>query len=102
MEAEGVLTPSDRASLTYMWSAFAATISLMYLSVPFGKSLLIGFFILTSCFLGVGKRWLVGGSFALSVLALALMCGFPPPAEWPELIRSGLQLAGSMHQAMAQ
>jgi len=36
--------------------------------------------------LGYGTRWLLKGSFAFAVLAIAVALGIPPPDQWLQLL----------------
>jgi hypothetical protein len=50
------------------------------------KAVFIGAFVGGSAVLGYGRRWLLNGSFAVAVLAIAVALGLPPRDQWLELL----------------
>jgi len=44
-------------------------------------------FILGSCVLGLGQRWLLRGSFAIAIVAIAIALGAPTPDQWAQLLQ---------------
>jgi len=50
------------------------------------KAALIGAFVGVSSLLGYGTRWVLKGSFAIAVFAIAVALGLPPPDQWLQLV----------------
>ena len=92
------MTPEDRLVLTCWWSGLAVLVSVLYIEGGLGKAVLIALFVAVSSLLGFGRRWLLRGAFALSVLAIAVALGFPAPARWPSLVK---QAPGAISAARA-
>jgi hypothetical protein len=44
-------------------------------------------FVGVSAVLGYGTQWVLKGSFAIAVVAIAVALGFPPPDQWLQLAR---------------
>jgi hypothetical protein len=80
------VTEGERLQALFIWAALAAGGALIYLFGSFWKALLIAAFVWISTVLGFGRLWLVRGAFALSVIAIAVMFGFPPPEQWKGLL----------------
>jgi O-antigen ligase len=49
------------------------------------KAILVGVLVLVSCVLGFGRRWLLRGSFAIAIVAIALVLGGAGPDQWVQL-----------------
>src|SRR5215813_5583272 len=49
------------------------------------KAILVGIFVLVSCVRGFGRRWLLLGSFAIAIVAIAVVVGAPSPDQWAQL-----------------
>ena len=55
--------------------------AMLYLTGSFWKAILVGMSVLVTCFVGIGPR----GSFAVAVVAIALVLGAPSPDQWGQL-----------------
>jgi hypothetical protein len=81
-----MLTEQDRALVLSVWAALVSVVAIHFLIGSFWKAALIGVFVGGSTLLGYGTRWVLKGSFAIAVLAIAVALGLPPPDQWPQLI----------------
>ena len=81
-----MLTQEDRALVLSVWAALVSVIAIYFLTGNFWKAALIGVFVGGSSLLGYGTRWVLKGSFAIAVLAIAVALGLPPPDQWLQLI----------------
>jgi hypothetical protein len=78
----------DRLAVMCAWNGLVVFVSMLILTGDFIKSTAIGAFVLVSCVLGFGRRWLLRGGFAVSVLAIAVWVGaVPHPDQWTDLFR---------------
>ena len=64
------LTAGERQVALTCWAGLVAFGAVLSLTGSFGKSTVIGVFVLTSCGLGFGRRWLLPGTLALAVAAI--------------------------------
>jgi hypothetical protein len=70
-----------------VWNGLVVFVSAYYLIGDLFKSALIAIFVLISCLLGFGLRWLLRGGFALAVFAIAVAVGaMPQPDKWKSLL----------------
>lgn len=90
-----MLSTEDRYALLCIWSSLVTFVSVFYLTERFWPSLLIGLFVFVSCSLGFGARWLMRGSFAAGVLAIAVLLGFPKPETWSAHLKSAQEQIGA-------
>ena len=81
-----MLTEADRALVLSVWAALVSFVAIYFLLGNFWKAALIAAFVGGSSLLGYGTRWVMKGSFAIAVLAIAVALGFPPPDQWLQLI----------------
>ena len=81
-----MLTQEDRALILSVWAALVSAVAIYFLTGSFWKAALISTFVGVSSLLGYGTRWVLKGSFAIAVLAIAVALGLPPPDQWPQLI----------------
>jgi hypothetical protein len=81
-----MLTEQDRVLVLSVWAALVSVAAIYFLTGSFWKAALIGAFVGGSSLLGYGTRWVLKGSFAIAVLAIAVALGLPPPDQWPQLI----------------
>jgi hypothetical protein len=82
------VTQDDRLAVLCVWNALVVFLSVFFLTGAFFKSAFIAAFVLISCLLGFGQRWLLRGGFAVSVLAIAVLVGaIPHPDQWKDLFR---------------
>jgi hypothetical protein len=81
-----MLTEEDRVLLLSIWAGFVSVVAISFLTGSFWKAALIGAFVGVSSLLGYGTRWVLKGSFAIAVFAIAVALGLPPPDQWLQLI----------------
>ena len=55
--------------------------AILYLTGSFWKAILVSIFVLVACVLGFGPR----GSFAIAIVAIAVVLGAPSPDQWVQL-----------------
>ena len=55
--------------------------AMLYITGSFWKAILVSMFVLVSCVLGFGLR----GSFAITIVAIAVVLGAPSPDQWLQL-----------------
>jgi hypothetical protein len=70
-----------------LWASVVSFSAILYLSGTFWKAILIGTFVLVSSVLGFGGRWLTRASFALAIVAIAVVLGAPSPDQWGQLLQ---------------
>ena len=58
------LTEDERLLALSLWVGVVLFSAILYLTGSYSKAILIGLFVLISCLLGFGRRWLLRGSFA--------------------------------------
>ena len=80
-----MLTEDERKDILSLWAAFISAVAIYFLIGSFWTAVLIGAFVGGSAMLGYGRRWVLNGSFALAVLAIAVALGLPPPDQWLQL-----------------
>ena len=78
------LTEDERLALLSLWVGVVLFSAILYLTGSYWKAILIGTFVLVSCALGFGRRWLLGGSFAIAIVAVAVVLGVPTRDQWLE------------------
>jgi hypothetical protein len=81
-----MLTEEDRALVLSVWAGLVSVIAIFFLTGSAWKAALIGAFVGGSSLLGYGMPWVLKGSFAIAVLAIAVALGLPPPDQWLQLI----------------
>jgi hypothetical protein len=59
--------------------------AILCLTGSFWKATLVSIFVLVSCVLGFDRRWLLRGSFAIAIVAIAVVLGAPSPDQWVQL-----------------
>ena len=82
------LTEQERQEALSFWAGLVSFVALFYLIGSFWKA---GIFVLGSCLLGLGQRWLFRGSFAIAILAIAVALGAPSPDQWTQLLQDARQ-----------
>jgi hypothetical protein len=85
------LTEDERLQVLSLWVGLVIFSAILYLTGSFWKSILIGTFVLISCALGFGRSWLLRGSFAIAILAIAVALGAPSPDQWAQLLQDARQ-----------
>jgi len=70
-----------------LWAGVVVFSAIFYLTGSFWKAILLGTFVLISCVLGFGRRWLLRGSFAIAIVAIAVALGAPSPDQWSQLVQ---------------
>jgi hypothetical protein len=96
---------TEQALWMSVWNGVIVLTSVYYLSGSFTKSLLIATFVLGSCLVGFGRRWVMRGGFALAVFAIAVALGMPHPERWIELVHSApdaIEAARSILSSLAR
>jgi len=81
-----MLTEENRTDILSLWAGLVSVVAIYFLIGSFWKAVLIGAFVGGSAALGYGTRWLLKGSFAFAVLAIAVALGIPPPDQWLQLL----------------
>lgn len=81
-----MLIAEKRAELLPVWAALVSVAAIYFLTGSFWKAAFIGAFVGVSSLLGYGTGWVLKGSFAIAVLAIAVALGLPPPDQWLQLI----------------
>ena len=79
-EREGIMNRQEQIEVAVV--LFSA---ILCLTGSFWKAILVGVFVLVACLLGFGRRWLLGGSFAIAIVAIAVALGVPSRDQWLEL-----------------
>jgi len=81
------LTEDERLLALSLWVGVVLFTAILYLTGSYWKAILIGVFVLISCLLGFGRRWLLRGSFAVVIVAIAVALGAPSPDQWSQLLQ---------------
>jgi O-antigen ligase len=81
------LTEDERLLALSLWVSAVLFSAILYLTGSYSKAILIGLFVLISCLLGFGRRWLLRGSFAVAIVAIAVALGAPSPDQWSQLLQ---------------
>jgi hypothetical protein len=81
------LTEDERLLALSLWVGLVIFSAVLYLTGSFWKAILLGTFVLISCVLGFGRRWLLRGSFAIAIVAIAVALGAPSPDQWSQLLQ---------------
>jgi len=81
------LTEDERLLALSLWVGVVLFTAILYLTGSYWKAILIGIFVLISCLLGFGRRWLLRGSFAVAIVAIAIALGAPSPDQWSQLLQ---------------
>jgi O-antigen ligase len=79
LRREWIMTLQEQIEVAVV--LFAA---ILCLTGSFWKAILVGVFVLVACLLGFGRRWLLGGSFAIAIVAIAVVLGAPSRDQWLE------------------
>jgi len=77
-----MLTAERRADILPLWAGLVSLIAIYFLTSNVWKVLLIAVFVAGSAMLGYGARWVLMGSFAIAVFAIAVALGLPMPDQW--------------------
>jgi uncharacterized membrane protein len=77
-----MVTEEKRTQILPVWAGLVSLIAIYFLTLNLWKALLIAVFVAGSAMLGYGARWVMMGSFASAVLAIAVALGLPPPDQW--------------------
>ena len=81
------LTEDERLLALSLWVGVVLFSAILNLTGSYSKAILIGIFVLISCLLGFGRRWLLRGSFAVAIVAIAVALGAPSPDQWSQLLQ---------------
>jgi len=79
------MTDERCAQVLPLWAGLVSVVAIYFLIENFWKAALIGMFVGISAVLGYGTRWVLNGSFAIAVVAIAVALGLPPPDQWLQL-----------------
>jgi TctA family transporter len=79
------MTEGQRARVLSLWAALVSVVAIYFLTENYWKAALIGVFVGVSSVLGYGTQWVLKGSFAIAVFAIAVALGLPPPDQWLQL-----------------
>jgi hypothetical protein len=85
------LTEGKRLVALSLWVGIVAFSAILYLTGSYWKAILIGTFVSGSCALGFGRSWLLRGSFAIAIVAIAVALGAPSPDQWAQLLQDARQ-----------
>jgi hypothetical protein len=77
-----MLAKERRAEILPLWAGLVSLIAIYFLTSDVWKALLIAVFVAGSAILGYGARWVLMGSFAIAVFAIAVALGLPMPDQW--------------------
>jgi len=77
-----MLTAERQAKILPLWAGLVSLIAIYFLTSDVWKTLLIAVFVAGSAILGYGARWVLMGSFAIAVFAIAVALGLPMPDQW--------------------
>ena len=99
------MTEERRAQVLPLWAGLASVIAIYLLTENFWKAALIGMFVGGSAVVGYGTQWVLKGSFAIAVVAIAVAlgringCNWPAMRERPSLLleRQAESLLGGRH-----
>jgi hypothetical protein len=80
-------TEQERQEALSFWAGLVSFVAIFYLTGSFWKAIAVGIFVLGSCLLGLGQRWLFRGSFAIAIVAIAVALGAPGPDQWAQLLQ---------------
>jgi hypothetical protein len=81
------MTEEKRAQVLPLWAGLVSVVAIYFLTGDYWKAALIGMFVGISALLGYGTQWILRGSFAIAVFAIAVALGLPPPDQWLQLAR---------------
>jgi hypothetical protein len=82
------VTQDDRLAVMCVWNGLVVFVSVYFLTGAFFKAALIAVFVLISCLLGFGQRWLLRGGFIVAVVAIGVLVGtIPHPDQWRDLFQ---------------
>ena len=85
------LTEDERLLALSLWVGVVLFTAILYLTGSYWKAILIGTFVLGSYLLGFGRSWLLRGSFAVAIVAIAVALGAPSPDQWAQLLQDARQ-----------
>ena len=85
------LTEDERLQVLSLWVGLVMFSAILYLTGSYWKAILIGTFVLGSYLLGFGRSWLLRGSFAVAIVAIAVALGAPSPDQWAQLLQDARQ-----------
>lgn len=86
------LTEEERQTALSLWVGVVLFSAILYLTGSYWKAIVIGTFVLGSLELGFGRRWLLRGSFAIAIVAIAVVLGAPSPDRWVQLFQHARQV----------
>jgi hypothetical protein len=81
------MTAGERLILTSGWNGLVVFVGLLVLDAGLMKTVVITLFVLVSCLLDFGRRWLMRGGVVIALITIAVTLGFPPPAQWLDLAK---------------
>lgn len=84
------LTGTRLLALSF-WVGAVVFSAILYLADSYWKAILIGTFASESCVLGLGRSWVLRLSFAIAIVAVAVVLGVPRPDQWSQYLRGARQ-----------
>ncbi len=84
------MTAQERLAILFCWTGLMVFTALVFLGSGILSAVLVTLYVLISCAVGLGRRRLLQASFAVSLVAIAVLLGFPHPREWPSIGKSML------------
>lgn len=93
------MTAQERLAILFCWTGIVVFSALLFLGSGILSAVLVTLYVLISCAVGLGRRRLLQASFAVSLVAIAVLLGFPHPREWPSIGKSLLNAIESNHVA---
>lgn len=96
------MTSEERAIVLCWWTSLCAFAASWYLAGSLWKAIAVAGFVLGSMFLSFGARWLARLTFAASVVALAVLLGFPHPSQWGEIIQHASEAVARLRTVALQ
>jgi hypothetical protein len=85
------MTQDQRLMALSLWAGVVSFSAILYLTGSLWKAILLGTFVLVSCVLGFGARWLMRASFAIAIVAIAVVLGAPSPDQWGQSLQDARQ-----------
>src|SRR5262249_16304569 len=85
------MTEDERLQVLSLWAGVVYFSAVLYLTGSLWKAIFLGTFVLVSCVLGFGARWLMRATFASAIVAIAVALGAPSPDQWGQSLQYARQ-----------